>query len=172
MKKILITAAVFGMTGAAFAVGSNSPVADLKGLAAAKVDINSPEPRPAAVTRADITARITVSEEISTEVKELIKKALLDNRARILKLDPSISIAFDEHYNPRNPMVNLRSQIGAAAFYLHQAKEIRYATAPLKMKPALFFGTSTDPDTMDIYNQVEAVITAAEFVTLKINKMP
>ena len=141
-----------------------------------KVRIPTPEPvvvpeRTSSVNAKPLEyANVMVSKEISVKIGDAIIAALTAAKKRMSDLNPDISIKFEHnHFIENNPQVVFSAPIYRRVFFLHEAKEVRYEMAAPLQKAALFWGKKAHPDTMNIQEQVDAVIDCAEFVTKKIS---
>lgn len=138
-------------------------------------DIPVPEPVPAPVPdgaspgrEAAAHALVIVDENIPAETGAEIKAALTASAGKILALNPAVSIEFIHNRNlPGNPLVSFLSPVSRRVVYLHEAKQLRYEWAPALKKPALFLGQKAHPDSMNIREQVGAVLDCAALLTEK-----
>jgi hypothetical protein len=178
---------IFVMTAAGIftlACTKNTPPPDLRDALADFTDIRAsdiktgsgadiPMPAPAARRKsaskkeeAATYALISVDEQIPAKTADGIKTALNAAAKKINALNPGISITFSyNHYIPINPQVVFFSPVSRRIIYLHEAKELRYEWAPALKKPTLFLGRKAHPDTMNIREQVEAVLDCAAFLS-------
>ena len=174
------------VTGAiSFRPAKNTPPPDLRDAPADLTDIKAADvkaggdgniPSPAAPVNdfrinegRNAYARITVDEQIPAKIAEAVKASLNALAGKITVLSPEISIEFIYHrYNPNVPMVMLISPFGKKAIFLYEAKQLRYEWAPALKKPFLFLGKNVHADTMNIREQVDAVLDCAAFLNEKI----
>ncbi len=115
--------------------------------------------------------RISVDERIPAAIADAIKISLITNAEKLENLSPDIHILFMDNFDiPNNPRVCFLSPNPARIIYLHEAKQLRYEWAPVLKKPSLFLGKKAHPYTMNIREQVEAVLDCAAFLTNKLSK--
>lgn len=181
---ITVTAGVFSITHMkkappsdlrdAVADFTDIKVSDIKAGSSSDIPMPAPTTNPASASEkegAAAYAKISVDERIPAGTSDIVKATLIGAAEKITALSPDISIMFMYHlHNPNNPQISFLAPNARRVIFLHEAKQLRYEWAPAQKKPLLFFGQKAHPDTMDIREQVEAVLDCAAFLAKGMSK--